>query len=49
MACEPYLFAGFRGLVNAIADGDPPAPAVTIFFASIVIAFVVAAVRYARR
>ncbi|WP_158844625.1 hypothetical protein [Streptomyces sp. NRRL WC-3742] len=41
--------AGVRVLARAITDGDPLVPAVTIFLASIAIAFVVAAVRYSRR
>ncbi|MFJ3791448.1 hypothetical protein [Kitasatospora sp. NPDC090091] len=41
--------AGFRTLMNAIINGDPLWPAVTLFTVSILIAVVVATVRGSRR
>ncbi|MGF1425671.1 hypothetical protein [Kitasatospora sp. LaBMicrA B282] len=40
--------AGLRMLVNALVNGDPLWPAVTILLLSILIAIVVAAVRASR-
>ncbi|MFE9558275.1 hypothetical protein ACFYMW_09515 [Streptomyces sp. NPDC006692] len=39
------ISAGFRTLMNALINGDPLWPAVTLFLVSIPIAIVVAAVR----
>ncbi|MFI6152794.1 hypothetical protein ACIBCA_08880 [Kitasatospora sp. NPDC051170] len=44
-----FIGAGVRALFRAITDGDPLAPAVTIFLVSIAITVIIAALRYARR
>ncbi|MBV6701028.1 hypothetical protein [Kitasatospora aureofaciens] len=43
-----FLGAGFRGLMNALINGDPLWPAVTLFLVSILITIVIAAVRASR-
>ncbi|MBV6702702.1 hypothetical protein [Kitasatospora aureofaciens] len=43
-----FIGAGFRTLMNALINGDPLWPAVTLFLVSILIAIVVAAVRASR-
>ncbi|MFD7020176.1 hypothetical protein [Streptomyces sp. NPDC059161] len=41
--------AGFRALTMALVNGDPLWPATTLFLVSVLIAIVVAAVRFSRR
>lgn len=43
-----FIGAGFRTLINALINGDPLWPAVTLFLVSILIAIVIAAVRAPR-
>lgn len=44
-----FIGAGFRTLMNALINGDPLWPAMTLFLVSILIAIVVAGVRASRR
>ncbi|MEU1784311.1 MULTISPECIES: hypothetical protein [Streptomyces] len=44
-----FIGAGFRTLMNALINGDPLWPAVTLFLVSILITIVVAGVRASRR